>query len=553
MPTERDPTGRAAARARLFPLGCVAVTAGVLLHLPMFVGARGPRRLLVGMPLDPPMVAGMVLIGAGLLIATAALLPPRAFRRGVPVQVRIHPLDQVTLGRPHLALMAVLTLAIAVDSQKPFTFAFILPGVASEYGLASPARAAPGHLAVGLLPLAGIVGTVLGSLIWGLVADRVGRRAAILVAALLFVATAICGAMPAFSLNLVMCFLMGLGVGGLLPISFALLTETIPARHRGQVVVLVAGVGTGLGFLLTSGLATWLIPGLGWRVMWLLGLPTGLLLVALNRWIPESPRFLAATGRTPEAVAQMRRFGVRVLAVDLTQGADPLRDAPPTAAADGRQRSAPRLAALTTALVLYGLAWGVVNFGFLTWLPTDLAGRLGVTAVSGILTNAALFSLPGALGVSWLYGRWSSRGTMVLVALLTAAALGGFALAGEGVSRHPGLLTALLVCLLVSLWGVIAVLAPYSAEVYPTRRRGGGAGLAAAASKFGGVLALAMGVAGLAPPSLAGAALLAAAAMLVAALAVGRFGIETRQRRLEEILDTGATRSVPLTSTGGRA
>lgn len=547
MSTGSGARGRGTASGWLFCLGCLAVTAGVALHVPMFLGARGPRRVLVGMAIDAPMVVGMALIAAGLVVAVAGLLlrPPRG---DAPVQVHIHPLDQVRLGRSHLALMAVLTLAVAIDSQKPFTFAFILPGVAAEYGLASPGRAVPGHLPVGLLPLVGIVGTVLGSLLWGVVADRVGRRAAILVAALLFVATAICGAMPAFSLNLAMCFLMGLGVGGLLPISYTLLSETIPARHRGQAVVLVAGVGTGLGFILTSGLATWLIPGLGWRVMWLLGLPTGLLLVALNRWIPESPRFLAATGRAEQAAAAMRRFGVRVLPADAG-------DRPPVSPPQpGRQHpSPPRLAPLTGALVLYGLAWGVVNFGFLTWLPLDLAGRLSVAGISGILTNAAVFSLPGAVAVSWLYGHWSSRGTMMGVALLTGAALGGFALGGDGVASQPALLTALLVCLLVSLWGVIAVLAPYSAEVYPTHSRGGGAGLAAAASKFGGVLALGMGVAGLAPPGLTGSAGLAAVAMLIAAAAVGRFGVETRRRRLEEIVEAGATGNLPLTSASGGA
>jgi MFS family permease len=107
--------------------------------------------------------------------------------------------------------MAALTLAVAIDTQKPFTFTFILPGVTAEYGLRSPSHPAPGHWPVALLPFFGILGTVLGSLIWGRLGDSIGRRASILLAAALFIGTAMCSAMPAFHWNLVACFVMGLG------------------------------------------------------------------------------------------------------------------------------------------------------------------------------------------------------------------------------------------------------------------------------------------------------------------------------------------------------
>jgi len=69
-------------------------------------------------------------------------------------------------------------------------------------------------------------------------ADRVGRRAAILLASLMFIGTAICGAMPSFAANLLMCFLMGLAAGGMLPIVYALMAESVPAKSRGWLVVL---------------------------------------------------------------------------------------------------------------------------------------------------------------------------------------------------------------------------------------------------------------------------------------------------------------------------
>ncbi|MGH9072227.1 MAG: MFS transporter, partial [Acidimicrobiales bacterium] len=233
-------------------LGATAVGVGVVMQVPMFLAARKHHYRLVGMAMDHWMIAGMGLILIGLVAVVVTLTPPRRLDLGATRSLSVAPLDDTKMGPAHLGMLGVLTLAIAIDSQKPFTFAFILPGVASEYNLSSPGHHVAGAAPVALIALVGIAGTVVGSLVWGYVADRWGRRSAILIAAMIFLATCACGAMPAFSDNLVMCFVMGLGAGGLLPIAYTLLAETIPARHRGQVVVLVAGVGTAAGFLLAS-------------------------------------------------------------------------------------------------------------------------------------------------------------------------------------------------------------------------------------------------------------------------------------------------------------
>jgi putative MFS transporter len=188
------------------------------------------------------------------------------------------------------------------------------------------------------------------------------------------------------------------------------------------------------------------------------------------------------------------------------------------------------------AVTLYGLAWGLVNFGFITWLPSELSKLgLSVTSVTTLIAKAALFSIPGAILVAYLYDRWSSKWTMVLFASLTAATLLGFVLLGDGVADHTGILTALVVCLLISMWAVISVLSPYSAEVYPTKIRATGAGVAAGSSKFGGVVALVMAALAISPPELAGSALLVSIPSVLAAGVMAWKGVETRGRRLEEI------------------
>lgn len=518
-----------------FWAGLGAVTLGVLLHLPMFIGARSQHYVLRGMSFDPWMTVGMVLILVGYAALVYALLPTARPRRHSDASDahELRALDSAPLNRAHVKLMLVLVVAIAVDTQKPFTLTFILPGVAHEYGLSSPTHPAPGHWPVALLPFFGILGTVLGSLIWGHLGDRIGRRAAILLAGTVFIGTAMCGSMPSYWQNVVACFVMGLGAGGLLPVAYSLLTEMIPARRRGEIVVLVGGVGTALGFLLASWSADWLLPVFGWRIMWWLGLPTGLIVLLLNRYVPESPRFLLETGRRSEARAVIRNFGI--LITDETTRADAPRHANEPALGLVRLFRAP-YTGITLALAGYGLAWGLVNFGFLVWMPLHVAkSGIGTGEVTAILAKAALFSIPGSLVVSWLYGRWSSKGTLIGAAALEAAVLSAFAARGDTIARHTSLFTALVVVLLISMWATISVLGPYSAEVYPTRARSAGAGIAAGASKLGGVIALAIAVASIAPPSLAGAALLGAVPAALAALALVAVGIETSGRRLEEI------------------
>jgi MFS transporter, putative metabolite:H+ symporter len=149
--------------------------------------------------------------------------------------------------------------------------------------------------------------------------------------------------------------------------------------------------------------------------------------------------------------------------------------------------------------------------------------------------DAALIGLPATFVVAWLYGFWSSRWTMIAPAALTATTLATFAAPGDEVGRHRVVLQALIVLLLVGTSSIVATLTPYRSEVYPTRIRARGTGLAGMCARAGGLLGVGVVVVGIAPASLRGAALLGAVPVALAALAPGRFGIETRRRGLEEI------------------
>jgi putative MFS transporter len=513
-----------------FWAGLAAVIVGVTLHLPMYVQAKDMGYHLAGMPVDVGMIIGMVLIVGGLVATIWGLIPhDHLHTLASDVHIRVRALDEVPIRASHVALMLVMAAAVTIDVMKPATLSFVLPGMTREYGLRSPLHPT-GSVPAALLPLVGITGTVLGSFLWGWLGDRIGRRPSILMAAMTFIATSICGSMPSFALNMVMCFVMGLGVGGMLPIMFTIMAETIPARHRGWLLVLIGGDVAG-AYILTSWLAAALVPSLSWRILGLIGFPTGVLLILLSRWIPESPRFLLAHGRTAEAENVMMRYGAVIVR-------EPEREVEAEAAAGSgiRQLLRPPFLRATVVVVLLGLGVGLVSFGFQLWIPSNLQ-KLGFAegAANRLLRNSAIIGFPLNFLVAWLYGFWSSKKTLILVTSMTALSLFGFVLAGNSVATNRFLLYTLLIMPIWGISSVVAVLSAYSAEIFPTRLRSRGSGLAAGISKAAGVVIIALVAVSVAAPSIADTALMGALPMALAAVAVALFGPETRNRQLEAI------------------
>jgi len=490
-----------------FVLGCAAVTAGVLFHLPMFAMARAMHYRLAGMPMGGTMIFGMALIIGGVFVAAYGLLPRNvAAQRAAAAEILVGAPEDARLGRPHWILMFVLTIALVIDVMKPAALGFTVPGMISEYGVPKAT--------VSLVPFFALLGTVTGSVIWGWIADIYGRKASILLSAVMFVGTSICGAMPSLAWNIGMCFMMGAAAGGMLPVTYALLAEMMPSRHRGWSLVLVGGLGAVGGYFAASGLSAALQPIFGWRILWLANLPTGLTLVLLGGLIPESAKFLLARGRPQEAEAVMRRFGAVAQAV------------PAGSVHAGHARlSGMQLIGKLAALSITALAWGLVNFGLLLWLPADLVAKgYSVGLSSKLLAESALIAFPTVFVAAFLYSRWSTKWSLVAMIAITLLGLIGvlhLELAGQGSPVWP------VALMIVGSNGIIAIVLPYTAESFPLRVRGRATGWVAACTKAGGLAAQALSIAAL-TPSMGNGALMIMVPTVLALGLVAWFGRETR-------------------------
>jgi MFS transporter, putative metabolite:H+ symporter len=501
-----------------FWAGSLLVAAGVALHLPMFWMGRKMGFRLVGMPMGAGMLVGMALIVLGILAAAYGLLPPRQPQH--ESRGSIAPPEDAPLTKAHWIQIFLVGIALVVDVMKAATLGFVTPGIRMEYGL--------NFGTVALLPLSGLTGTTVGSFLWGSLADIYGRRASIMLAAVMFVGTSICGAMPSFAWNVAMCFLMGLAAGGMLPVANALLAEIMPTKHRGWCLVLLGGIGTIGGFFATSELSALLQPHFGWRIMWLLGFPTGLILITLSPLLPESARFLLEAGRVEEARATLARYGT-VITID--QKEEPAGGAERVL----REIKSPPRVGIAVALTLAALAWGFVNFGVLLWLPASLiAEGRSIALTSALIAKSALIAIPTVAVTTYLYSLWSTKGVLVGAIGITALGLVATLLRGNRALwfvSNPLVSVSLLV---VGAGAVISILVPYAAESFPVRQRGRATGWVAGCSKVGGVLAQGMAALALVPAfGLAAGAI--AIPTVVSMVLIAVLGHETQGRDLREL------------------
>jgi len=318
----------------------------------------------------------------------------------------------------------------------------------------------------------------------GTLADRVGRKTVFSVTIVLYsLATGLCAVAPNYELLVLFRFLVGLGLGGELPVAATLVTEYVPGRARGRFMVLLESFWA-VGWLLAALIAYFIIPVTGWRTAFLIGALPALYTMVIRMHLPESVRYLLKKGKIEEArkiVSSLEeRCHMEPRPLEVT-GKDVAEETKGSFTSLWTSRFIKRTVMLW--LVWFGIVFSY--YGVFMWLPS-LVFKQGFTVVKTFeyVLVMTLSQLPGYAAAAWLVDRLGRRYTLSLFLL------------GSGIASyffgHAETVTALL-CWGATMsffnlgaWGVIYT---YTPELYPTEIRGLGCGWATGFGRVGGMVA----------------------------------------------------------------
>jgi MFS transporter, putative metabolite:H+ symporter len=437
-------------------------------------------------------------------------------------------LERLPVTSRLMLLRVIVGVATFFDAYTVLAIAFAMPQLVTEWKL-TPTE-------VGLIISAGYVGQLFGAVIFGSLAERIGRLKTLFITIVLFTSMDV-ACLFAWSGVSMMAFrfFQGVGTGGEVPVASAYINEFIGAEKRGRFFLLYEVIFP-IGLMFAGMAGYFLVPIYGWQAMFIVGLIPSVLTIPLRWFMPESPRWLASKGRVAEANAV-----VKLLEDSATKRGVVLRDpmvrpvdSKATARSDWRELF--KGIYLKRTLMIWGL-WVcvyMINNGLVTWLPTlykqvfhlPLQTSLAygwITSSVGVIASIACALLIDKVGRKPWY---STAFLIATVPLLALAGLG--ATSAIQVLIFATAAYAVLQTIAFSLY-------LYSAELYPTRLRAVGTGFGSAWLRAGssiGPILVGMIVADLGIQYVFAAF---AAVALVGGLVTLLFAIETKGRVLEEL------------------
>ncbi len=202
-------------------------------------------------------------------------------------------IDNARFSQFHWLVMCLCALLLIFDGYDLFIYGVVLPVIMQEWGLTP--------LEAGALGSYALFGMMFGALVFGTLADRIGRKKGIAICFLLFsTATVLNGFASTPTEFGIFRFLAGLGCGGLMPNVVALMNEYAPKKLRSTLVAIMFS-GYSLGGMFSAGLGIYMLPRFGWEAMFFAAAVPLLLLPVILWKLPESVGFLVRQGRTEQA------------------------------------------------------------------------------------------------------------------------------------------------------------------------------------------------------------------------------------------------------------
>ena len=378
------------------------------------------------------------------------------------------------------------------------------------------------------------LGMTIGAFISGFLGDKFGRRFTYQANLLIFGLASLAATFaPDMTTLNALRFVMGLGLGAEIVVGYSTLTEFVPPASRGRWLAFMAFVVVA-GLPVSTLIGNLLIPQFGWQPMFAIAGVGALIVWWMRKSMPESPRWLEANGRTAETEALMQSIEREVAGSGTLPPVPPVSATPAPIVGFGDLLRPPLLSRMIVGSICL-ITVNTLIFGFVTWLPQfffsqglTLTRSLAYTMVMAM--GSVLGCAIGAFGADFIGRRMSIIGAALLT-IAFGAAFGTF-----GPQTDPTLFLAIGFLLIVSIYIQVAILfGVYTPELFPTEVRLRANGIcntlgraATIVSPFAvlwlfqnyrvpGVLAMMLGL------------------LLLQILVIGVWGVEPRNRRLEEV------------------
>jgi AAHS family 4-hydroxybenzoate transporter-like MFS transporter len=404
---------------------------------------------------------------------------PQAAQGGVmaaSIQIDISDvIDKSRITRFQMVIFTLCTLCLLVDGFDLQALGYVAPAVVQDFKIP--------NATLGPVFGAANVGLLIGTVLFSMLADTIGRRPVLIGTTVFFgVVTLFTAYATSVRDLLVLRFLAGIGLGSVIPNVTALVAEYSPRRTRITAVMILTTLGLNGGAMIGGFISAWLIPAFGWAsVFYAGGIAPLVIAVLMFFWLPESMQFLALRHRKPEKIANwMKRIDPTAAAgVEYVVREENRRGVPVIHLfREGRMMMTILLwiISVMNLLILYFLS---------SWLPIVIRDA-GYSIASAVLiaTGLQIGGMIGAFGLASLIGR---RGFVPVLTSTLALAGAAIALIGQPGLSFPLLTAAVFVagmCVIGSQLGINAL----AAISYPTYLRSSGVGWSAGVGRVGAIV-----------------------------------------------------------------
>ncbi|NHC38638.1 MFS transporter [Bacillus sp. MM2020_1] len=389
-------------------------------------------------------------------------------------------------------LLGIAGMGWMFDALDVGMLSFIIAALKVEWDLT------PGQM--GWIGSINSIGMAVGALIFGLMADKIGRKHVFIITLLLFsIGSGLSAMTTTLTAFLVLRFFIGAGLGGELPVASTLVSESVPAEKRGRIVVLLESFWAG-GWLVAAIISYFIIPKFGWQIALIISAVPALYALYLRMGLPDSPRFTAV--KEKEKISALQSI---------------------------KNLFAKNYRRQTTMLWILWFCVVFSYYGMFLWLPSVMIMK-GFSLIKSFeyVLIMTLAQLPGYFTAAWFIEKFGRK--FVLVVYLTGTAISAYFF---GAAESTALLMVSGILLSFFNLGAWGGLYAYTPEQYPTIIRGTGSGMAAAVGRVGGVLGpLLVGNLVARQVSISTIFMIFCIAVLIGALTVFVLGKETKNTEL---------------------